>query len=103
MKLTESILRNIVRECLVEAYETVQWQHFDNDDKRYESYVLVDNSVGSIIYNYTVQPGDWWKDIFDEACADADEQLQNNKYGSYSVYGCMGDEYDDDTLLYTAE
>jgi hypothetical protein len=103
MKLTENILRNMVRECLMEAYETVQWQHFDNDDRRYESYVLVNNSDGSIIYNYTVQPGDWWKDIFDEACADADEQLQNNKYGSYSVYGCMGDEYDDDTLLYTAE
>ena len=103
MKLTESILRNIVRECLVEAYETVQWQHFDNDVKRYESYVLVDNSVGSIIYNYTVQPGDWWKDIFDEACADADDNANNNRYGSYSVYGCIGDEYDDNTLLYTAE
>ena len=37
MKLTENILRKMVRDCLMEAYESVQWQHFDNDDKRYES------------------------------------------------------------------
>lgn len=103
MNITEDILRKMVRECLMEAYETVQWQHFDNDDKRYESYVLIDNSVGSVIANYVVYPGDWWEDVFDEACSDADDNANNNRYGSYSVYGCIGDEYDDNTLLYTAE
>jgi hypothetical protein len=50
-----------------------------------------------------VYPGDWWEDVFDEACSDADDNANNNRYGSYSVYGCIGDEYDDNTLLYTAE
>lgn len=102
-KLTEDKLRGIIRDVIKEAYETVQFQHFDNDEKRYESYVLVDNSVGSVIANYVVYPGDWWKDVFDEACYDAKEQSNTNRYGSYSVYGCIGDTYDDDTLLYTAE
>lgn len=107
IKLTENELKTMIadsiKNILNEAYETVQWQHFDNDPKRYESYVLVADGDGSVIYNYTVYPGDFWKEVLDEAIADADEMAAKNKYGSYSVYGCEGDEYDEETLVYNTD
>jgi hypothetical protein len=106
IKLNESQLNNIIKESiknLYEAYETVQYQHFDNDTKRYDSYVLVDNSDGSILYNYQVYPGDFWKEIMNDAINDANEQADGNRFGSYSVYGCENDEYDENTLVYSTD
>ena len=57
----------------------------------------------SIIYNYNVYPGDFWRDILDEAIEDAKDFAQKNKYGSYSVYGCLNDEYDETTLIFNTD
>ena len=83
-----------------ESMDTVQWQHFDNDDRRYEAYVLIDESDGSIIYNYQVWPGDFWLDILNDAIEDARKEQRHNKYGSYGVYGCMNNEYDESTRVF---
>lgn len=83
-----------------EAYETHDWKHFDNDDRRYEAYVLIDESDGSIIYNYQVWPGDFWLDILNDAIEDARKEQRHNKYGSYGVYGCMNNEYDESTRVF---
>lgn len=83
-----------------ESMGTVQWQHFDNDDRRYEAYVLIDESDGSIIYNYQVWPGDFWLDILNGAIEDAREEQRHNKYGSYGVYGCINNEYDESTRVF---
>ena len=106
IKLNESQLNKIIKESiknLYEAYETVQYQHFDNDDKRYDAYVLVDNSDGSILYNYQVYPGDFWKDVMNDAIYDADEQANGNCFGSYSVYGCINNQYDENTLVFSTD
>lgn len=106
IKLNELQLNKIIEESvknIYEAYETVQYQHFDNDTKRYDAYVLVDNSDGSILYNYQVYPGDFWKDVMNDAIEDANEQANSNRYGSYSVYGCDNDGYDESTLVYSTD
>ena len=87
-------------ESIDEAYETHDWKHFDNDDRRYEAYVLIDESDGSIIYNYQVWPGDYWLDILNDAIEDAREEQRHNKYGSYGVYGCINNEYDESTRVF---
>ena len=86
-----------------EGYNTVNWRHFDNDKRRYDSYVLVSDSDGAIIYNYKVWTGDFWKDILDEAIKDANDLARKNRYGSYSVYGCEMHEYDENTLVYNTD
>ena len=83
-----------------EAYETHDWKHFDNDDRRYEAYVLIDESDGSIIYNYQVWAGDFWLDILNDAIEDARKEQRHNKYGSYGVYGCINNEYDESTRVF---
>lgn len=87
-------------ESIDEAYETHDWRHFDNDVRRYEAYVLIDESNGAIIYNYQVWPGDYWLDILNDAIEDARERQRDNKYGSYGVYGCMNNEYDESTRVF---
>ena len=79
-----------------EGYDTVNWKHFDNDKRRYDLYVLVDNSDESVIDRYRVLQGEYWKDILDAAIKDADDLARKNRYGSYSVYGCEMYEYDED-------
>ena len=69
-----------------ESMNTVQWKHFDNDDRRYEAYVLIDESDGSIIYNYQVWPGDFWLDILNDAIEDAREAVgERSLYVDYSA------------------
>ena len=66
----------------------------------YDSYVLVDNSDFSVIGTYY---------NFDEAKHDADYYAHRNVHGSFSVCGCINDEYecdpdaDDNTIVYTAD
>lgn len=69
------------------------------DSGEYHSYVLVDDSDGAILDRYTPD-GPLDGEAFDQAMEDAKEKARMNKNGSYSVYGCIYDEYDDDTLLY---
>ena len=66
----------------------------------YDSYVLVDNSDFSVIGTYY---------NFDEAKHDADYYAHRTSYGSFSVCGCINNEYecdpeaDDNTIVYTAD
>ena len=104
VKITETQLNKIIKESvkqIQEAYTTTQWQHFDNNPKRYDSYVLVADGDGAILANYQVYPGDFWKNVLEDAINDANEEANNNHYGSYSVYGCENNEYDEDTLVYS--
>lgn len=83
-----------------EGYETVEWQHFDNRE-RYESFVVIDNSDQSVVTTFPV--------MFDQNDAESDaiecakEEVQYNGSGSYSVYGCNGGKYDEDTLVYSTD
>ena len=84
-----------------EAYETVQWQHFDNDNldnEYYNGFVIVDGTR-AVLGKY---------DSFDEAVEDAREMARQNKFASYEVYGCDENGYaleedfpEDNTLVYS--
>ena len=56
-----------------------------NSKDIYDAYVIIDNSDYALIGTY---------DNLYDAIEDADELSYKNKYGSYSVVGCIGDEYD---------
>lgn len=104
VELTEAELKSMVFEAykiLKEGYETVQYQHFDNDTKRYDAYVVIDNSDRALVGTYEANGN--WREAMENAIADAKDEARYNKYGSYSVYGCIGNEYDDDTLIYNTE
>ena len=73
---------------------------FDNRD-RYDAYVLVDGT-GAIIHNYEVWKEDW-QSVLNVIIGDANYYAKKNKYGTYYVYGCVNNEYDDDTLVYTTD
>ena len=66
-------------------------------NKNYESYVLVDDSDDSFIENYTSEMG---YDAKQDAINDANEMKKTNRLGSYSVFGCVNDVYDENTLVY---
>lgn len=95
----ESKVRKVVDRMVLEAFnDIVQWQHFDNDrEPQYDAYVVVDNSDGAIVANYQAE---YSENAREEAISEAEEEAQHNKYGSYSVYGCIGNEYDENTLVY---
>lgn len=104
IELTESELKAMVFEAckiLKEGYQTVQWQHFDNDTDRYEAYVVIDNSDQALIGTYESNGN--WREAMENAIADAKDEARYNKYGSYSVYGCIGNEYTKDSLIYNTE
>ena len=104
VELTESELKKMVFEAykiLQEGYETVQWQHFDNDTQRYDAYVVIDNSDQALVSTYESNGN--WREAMEDAIADAKDEARYNKYGSYSVYGCIGNEYTEDSLIYNTE
>lgn len=70
-------------------------QHM-NEQYDYNSYVIIDNSDNANLGSY---------DNVSDAIKDADDYAYRNKYGSYSVVGCVDGEYDlDDTsVIYTAD
>lgn len=70
------------------------------DDMDYDAYVLVDESDGAILGNYTKDMSNPSYDPYMEAVNDAKQKESTNKFGDYSVYGCIDDDYDDDTLVY---
>jgi hypothetical protein len=67
-----------------------------NEQYDYNSYVIIDNSDNANLGSY---------DNVSDAIKDADDYAYRNKYGSYSVVGCVDGEYDlDDTsVIYTAD
>ena len=85
----------LIKEALSDYYDGHQ---SDNDrDPQYDAYVLVDDSDGAIVSNYEVQHNPNAKE---DAIKDAQDEAARNKYGSYTVYGCIGNEYDEDTIVY---
>ena len=68
-------------------------------EDRYDAYVLVNDSDGSIIYNYEKK---YNPNAMDEAIEDAKSKAMENPYGTYTVYGCINDIYDENTIVYTA-
>jgi hypothetical protein len=76
--------------------DLVQHNHImANNKDMYDAYVLIDNSDESILGNYH---------DMNDAIEDADYYANRNKYGSYSVVGCIDDEYDLDderSIIYT--
>ena len=66
--------------------------------KNYETYVLVNDSDGSVIGNYTEGNG---YDAKAEAIMDAKERAGHDRFGSYTVYGCTEGGYDDTTIVFS--
>ena len=73
------------------------------DEMDYDSYVLVDESDGAILANYTEDKSDPTYDPYEDAINDANQKKAENKFGTYCVYGCIEDVYDDDTLVYSTD
>ena len=63
----------------------------------YNSYVIIDNSDEALLGTYYHKQ---------DAIDDANEFARQNKYGSYSVVGCIGGEYDldnEEDIIYVAD
>lgn len=75
----------------------------DIDEMDYDAYVLVDESDGAILANYTKDKSDPTYDPYEDAINDANQKKAENKFGTYCVYGCIEDVYDDDTLVYSTD
>ena len=73
------------------------------DEMDYDAYVLVDESDGAILANYTKDKSDPTYDPYEDAINDANQKKAENKVGTYCVYGCIEDAYDDDTLVYSTD
>lgn len=81
--INESLLSKLISESITKI---LMEDMLTND---YPAYVVVDDSCDAITGNY---------DNVQDAVNDADESALNG--GSYSVFGCVNDVYDDDTLVY---
>ena len=75
----------------------------DIDEMDYDAYVLVDESDGAILANYAKDKSDPTYDPYEDAINDANQKKAENKFGTYCVYGCIEDAYDDDTLVYSTD
>ena len=73
------------------------------DEMDYDAYVLVDESDGAILANYAKDESDPTYDPYEDAINDANQKKAENKFGTYCVYGCIEDAYDDDTLVYSTD
>ena len=91
--VTESIKYIGVDDREIDLFES---QYIVPNGVSYNSYVIIDNSDNANLGNY---------DNVSDAIKDADDYAYRNKYGSYSVVGCVDGEYDlDDTsVIYTAD
>jgi hypothetical protein len=89
---------NWTNNIVTEAFsDIVQHNHImANNEDMYDAYVLIDNSDDALIGNYN---------DMNDAIEDADYYARNNKYGSYSVVGCIDNTYDlndEKSIIYTA-
>ena len=83
VKINESQLRKLISESITKI---LMEDMITND---YPAYVVVDDSCDAITGNY---------DNVQDAIDDAKENARSG--GSYSVFGCVNDTYDDNTLVY---
>ena len=94
MNISEKQIRNIVRESIKRSLKN----RLNESTANYETYVLVNDSDGSVIGNYTEGNG---YDAKAEAIMDAKERAGQDRYGSYTVYGCTDEGYDDTTIVFS--
>ncbi len=73
------------------------------DEMDYDAYVLVDESDGAILANYAKDKSDPTYDPYEDAINDANQKKAEDKFGTYCVYGCIENVYDDDTLVYKTD
>lgn len=97
VKINENTLRKIVAESIKTVLREGDFDFLDSGElksaKDYESYVLVDDSCDAIVGNYT-------SDAKSEAIEDAKAKSRETRGGSFSVFGCDGMYYDENTLVY---
>lgn len=100
IKITESKLKQIISESVKRILK--ESSYLGDDKNKYSSYVIKD-STGAVLSNYQVFPGDFWKDVFNEAIEDAKELAKTHKFGTFYVYGCLNNTYSDDTLVFNTD
>lgn len=92
-----------MKQAINEAFsDLVQWGNFDNDQNRYDSYVVIDNSDQSLITTFVDDSGNW-RETMNDAIQYAKDEAKDNRYGSYSVYGCIDNEYDNKTIVFSTD
>ena len=101
MKIKESQLRQIISESIAkilneDAYDFLEGHDFQQF-KDYKSYVLVDDSCDAVVGNYTSEEG---YDAKEEAINDAKQKARETHGGSFSVFGCVNDMYNENSLVF---
>ena len=94
-------VNNIVKEALSDYYDFNQFANDDMVKQYYKSFVIVDGTRAVVGH----------ADNYNEAVEDAKQMAQQNKYGTYEVYGVDNDgtyalqeDYpEDNTLVYSTD
>ena len=99
IRITEQDINNLVKNIINESFSDLYQQNHIMANKKniYDSYVVINNSDQSLVGHFNYE-----EDAIDEA----NEFALNDKYGTYSVVGCVGNEYDLDdekSIIYTAD
>ena len=101
IKLNETTLRKMISESISKVLSEGEFDFLGGNEfkwnKDYKSYVLVDDSCDAVVGNYTSEAG---YDAKEEAINDAKQKARETRGGSFSVFGCVGDMYDDNSLVY---
>ena len=97
IKLSEAQLCEMVSESIKKVlsedeFGDLKWKN------GYDSYVLVDDSCDAVIQNYT-STGEGY-DAEKDAINDAKKKAQETRGVSFSVFGCVNNYYDENTLVY---
>lgn len=100
IKITESKLKQIISESVKRILK--ESSNLGEDKNKYSAYVIKDSN-GAILYNYEVFPGDFWRDVLNEAIEDAKELAKTHNFGTFYVYGCLNNTYSDDTLVFNTD
>ena len=97
IKLNESTLRKMISESISKVLSEGEFDFLGGNEfkwnKDYKSYVLVDDSCDAVIGNYG-------PDGKEEAISDAKKQYNRTRGGSFSVFGCENNMYDENSLVY---
>ena len=99
IRITEQDINNLVKNIINESFSDLYQQNHIMVNKKniYDSYVVINNSDQSLVGHFNYE-----EDAIDEA----NEFALNDKYGTYSVVGCVGNEYDlndEKSIIYTAD
>ena len=97
IKLNETTLRKMISESISRVLREEELDFLGGNefkwDNGYDAYVLVDDSCDAVIGNYGPEGKE-------EAISDAKKQYSRTRGGSFSVFGCKNDMYDEDSLVY---